>query len=50
MITAILHLSIAATIYLRRSAEAVLANNREQIQAILAQHPYLREHCRTAVG
>lgn len=43
VITAILHLSTTATIYLRHSDESVLANIREQIQAILAQHrsPYL---------
>jgi AcrR family transcriptional regulator len=42
VITAIIHISTTATIYLRRSDEAVLANIREQIQASLAQRgsPY----------
>jgi AcrR family transcriptional regulator len=42
VITAIIHISTTATIYLRRSDEAVLANIREQIQATLAQRgsPY----------
>jgi AcrR family transcriptional regulator len=38
VITAILHLSTTATLYMDRSAEEVLADVREQIQATLAQH------------
>jgi AcrR family transcriptional regulator len=37
VVTAIIHISTTATIYLRRSDEAVLANIREQIRATLAQ-------------
>jgi hypothetical protein len=38
VITAILHLSTTATLYMDRSAEEVLADVSEQIQATLAQH------------
>jgi AcrR family transcriptional regulator len=37
VITAILHLSTTATLYMDRSDEAVLANIRDQVQATLAQ-------------
>jgi AcrR family transcriptional regulator len=42
VITAILHLSTTATLYMDRSDEVVLANIRDQIQATLAQRgsPY----------
>jgi AcrR family transcriptional regulator len=42
VITAIIHIGTTATIYMRRSDEAVLANIRDQIQATLAQRcsPY----------
>jgi AcrR family transcriptional regulator len=38
VITAILHLSTTATLYMDRSAEEVLTDIREQIQSTLAQH------------
>lgn len=38
VITAVLHLSTTATVYMDRSIEEVLADIREQIQSTLAQH------------
>ena len=38
VITAIIHLSTTATLYLHRSAEAVVADIRDQIHATLAPH------------
>jgi hypothetical protein len=38
VITAIIHISTTATVYLHRSAEAVLADIRDQIHATLAPH------------
>ncbi|WP_371660775.1 TetR/AcrR family transcriptional regulator [Streptomyces sp. NBC_00280] len=38
VITAIIHISTTATVYVRRSAEAVLADIRDQIHATLAPH------------
>jgi len=39
VISAILHLTTTATVYMDRSAEEVLTDIREQIQSTLAQHP-----------
>ncbi|MGW0828720.1 hypothetical protein [Streptomyces sp. NPDC002845] len=38
MITAIIHISTTATLYLHRSDEAVLADIRDQIHATLTPH------------
>ncbi len=39
MITAVLHLSTTATVYMDRSIEEVLADIREQIQSTLPSTP-----------
>ena len=49
VITAIIHISTTATVYLHRSNEAVLADIRDQIHATLAPHqdrPGLLRHAR----